>query len=253
MPANLAVKWEQVGEDEFGTPQFNLRPPDGHEDEEMHFLVTGNQAAGEIVLPSGLVYNVAPSIIRVASPEHAGLLSHHIGIQHEQTRRLGFGLERREERHPETGELLVATQPHLCTEHCGELARQTTAADAYRDQQALLASGAFEAAAANGGAAVIAFVNLHSASPGTTGTSELGSTRQGVAWTTATSGSPNPSNTGALSITLAASTTATHLGGWTLVSAGVYELGFPLSPTVTTGTSAGTVTFAVGAVAIGIT
>lgn len=247
MAANLLMKWEQIGEDEFGQPKFNLRPPVGHEDEPMHFLITGTHAAGEIALPNGVTYNVSPGVIRVASPEHAGLLSHHIGIQHEQAHRLGFGVER------VTDNGLLVAQPHLCTDHCGELARPVDAAQAYGDQQAALASGAFEAASANGGAAVITFVNLHSTTTGTTGTAELTSTRQAVAWTTATSGSPNPTNTAAISIALAASTTAGWLGGWTALTVGTFELGFPLSPSVTTGTSAGTVTFAIGAIAVGIT
>lgn len=248
MAANLAVKWEMLPEpDEFGVPRFNLRPPDGHENEEMHYLITGNFATGDIALPNGVVYNVSAPVIRVATPEHAGLLSHHIGVQHEMAKRLGFGIERVTE-----GGILVA-QPHLCTEHCGELARPGNAAQAYGDQQAALASATFEANSANGGAAPITFVNLHSTTTGTSGTAELTSTRQAVAWTSATSGSPNPANTAAISIALAASTTAGWLGGWSALTVGTFHLGFPLSPSVTTGTSAGTVTFAIGAIAIGIT
>lgn len=239
MAANLPMKWEQIGVDESGMPLFNVTLPDGAEGEEPHLVITGNHSSGPVELPDGTTYDVTAGVIRVKSPEHAGLVSHLIGEQHEQRGLLGFG------EHTEA--------QHICTDHCGELARPSTAADAYRAQQALLASGAAEAAASNGVAGITGFTNLHSASTGTTGANELGSTRQATAWTAATSGSPNPANSAALSYSLAASTTATHIGGWSLVSAGVFSVGFPLSPTVTTGTSAGTVTVAIGALVIGTT
>lgn len=245
--ANLAVKWVPTGEDEFGTPQFSLHPPEGHEDEAMHFVITGIHSTGDVTLPDGTVYNVSQPVIRVQSPEHAGLVHHLIAEQHEVQRRLGFAPD--EERHPDTGEVVGA--PHICTDHCGVLARQTTAADAFRSQQGLRASGTAEAASGNALAAGQPFVNLHSGDTGTSGANELASTRQAVAWTSATSGSPNPSNSSAISIALAASTTASYLGGWSAVTTGTFWLGYPLSPSVTTGTSAGTVTFAAGAVAIG--
>ena len=116
-----------------------------------------------------------------------------------------------------------------------------------------LASGAAEAAASNAVTAISGYTNLHSASPGTTGANELGSTRQATSWTTGTSGSPNPANSAALSYTIAASTTATHIGGWSAVTAGTYSVGFVLSPSITTGASAGTVTVAVSALSLATT
>jgi len=115
-----------------------------------------------------------------------------------------------------------------------------------------LASGAAEAAAANGVTAITGFTNLHGATPGTTGANELGSTRQATSWTAGTAAAPNPSNSAGLSYSLAASTTAGFVGGWSVVTAasGVYSIGFTLSPSVTTGTSAGTVTVAPGALSL---
>lgn len=229
----MALKYDQIGSDEFGNPLFNITLDDANPD----ILLTGKHAEGEVVLPDGTRYNVTPAVIEVKSPEHAGMVSHLIATSHEETGRFGLSPDNR----------------HVCTDACGALARPVTAAEAYGQEQALLASGAAEAAASNAVAAITGFTNLHSASPGTTGANELGSTRQATAWTTGTSGSPNPANSSAISYSLAASTTATHIGGWSLVSAGVYSVGFPLSPTITTGTSAGTVTVAIGALVLATT
>lgn len=246
----MALKWEQTGADEFGNPLFNILLDDASP----HILLTGPHSAGQLRVPDGTTYDVTPGLIEVRSQEHAGLLSHLIGVQHENAGRGGFGAERRVGVDgPDAG--LVVASPHICTELCGELARPVTAADAYGAQQALLASGAAEAAGANAIAGISPFTNLHSASPSTTGANELASVRQSTAWSTASSGSPNPSNTAGLSYTLAATTTATHVGGWSVVTAasGTFSIGFPLSPTVTTGSSAGTVTIAIGALVIALT
>lgn len=66
-----------------------------------------------------------------------------------------------------------------------------------------------------GGTVAITTVSLHTADPGTTGTSELvgGSyARQSVTWGAAASGVK--SNTGALVFQVPAGTTVTHVGGW---------------------------------------
>jgi hypothetical protein len=96
-----------------------------------------------------------------------------------------------------------------------------------------------------------AYVSLHSADPGTTGASELsGGTyaRVAVSWSTPASGAT--SNTGALTINIPASTTAAYFGVWSALTTGTYYIGGALSPTITTGTSAGTVTIAVGALSV---
>jgi hypothetical protein len=98
------------------------------------------------------------------------------------------------------------------------------------------------------------FVSLHTATPGTTGASEVtGGTyaRVAVTWTASTGGSA-ASNSGALSINLPASTTATHFGIWSTggTSGGQYYIGGALSPSVTTSTSAGVVTIAAAALTV---
>lgn len=95
------------------------------------------------------------------------------------------------------------------------------------------------------------YCSLHTATPGTTGASEVSGgayARVAVAWSTASAGSI--ANSGALTINLPASTTATHFGLWSASSAGTYYIGGALSPNVTTGGSAGTVTIAIGALTI---
>lgn len=118
-----------------------------------------------------------------------------------------------------------------------------------------LLSPAGAAAAANGITAITTFTALHSASPGTTGASEITtSTRQSTAWASATSGSPNPSNTGTVSYPLPASTTTTHVGGWNqLATGGTFSVGFALGSSITTGVSAGTVTAAPGGLTLTVT
>ena len=96
------------------------------------------------------------------------------------------------------------------------------------------------------------FVSLHTATPGTTGASEVtGGTyaRVAVTWTASTGGSA-ASNSGALSINLPASTTATHFGIWSASTGGTYYIGGALSPSVTTSTSAGVVTIAAAALTV---
>lgn len=97
-----------------------------------------------------------------------------------------------------------------------------------------------------------AYVSLHTADPGTTGASEVtGGTyaRAAVTWTASTGGSA-ASNSGALTINLPASTTASYFGIWSASTAGTYYIGGALSPSVTTGTSAGTVTIAIAALTV---
>jgi hypothetical protein len=115
-----------------------------------------------------------------------------------------------------------------------------------------LASAAAENGALSGISALTGhFLSLHTATPGTTGASEVSGgsyARVAVTWGTPSAGSM--ANTGALTVNLPASTTAAFFGDWSLVSVGVYYIGGALSPSVTTGASAGTVTFAIGAATI---
>jgi hypothetical protein len=95
------------------------------------------------------------------------------------------------------------------------------------------------------------YVSLHTADPGTTGASEVtGGTyaRIAVAWNSPSSGSVT--NSGALSINLPASTTASYFGVWSASTAGTYYVGGALSPSVTTGGSAGVVSIAAAALSV---
>ena len=96
-----------------------------------------------------------------------------------------------------------------------------------------------------------AYVSLHTADPGTTGASEVtGGTyaRVAAAWNSPSGGAVT--NSGALAINLPASTTASYVGIWSAITAGVYYIGGALSPSVTTGASAGVVSIAIGALSI---
>jgi hypothetical protein len=96
-----------------------------------------------------------------------------------------------------------------------------------------------------------AYVSLHTADPTTAGGSEVtGGTyaRVAVTWNSASGGSVTNSN--ALSINLPASTTAAYFGIWSASTAGTYYIGGALSPSVTTGASAGVVTIAIGAISV---
>jgi hypothetical protein len=96
-----------------------------------------------------------------------------------------------------------------------------------------------------------AYVSLHTADPGTTGASEVtGGTYARVAVTWAAPSGGAVANSGALSINLPASTTASYFGVWSASSAGTYYVGGALSPAVTTGASAGVVTIAVSALSV---
>lgn len=95
------------------------------------------------------------------------------------------------------------------------------------------------------------YVSLHTADPSTTGASEVtGGTyaRVAVTWNAASSGSVTQSN--ALSINLPASTTASYFGVWSASTAGTYYIGGALSPSITTGASAGVVTIAAGSLSV---
>ena len=95
------------------------------------------------------------------------------------------------------------------------------------------------------------YVSLHTADPGTTGASEVsGGTyaRVAVTWNSPSGGSV--SNSGALSIHLPASTTASYFGVWSATTAGTYYIGGALSPSVTTGASAGVITIASGSLSV---
>lgn len=93
---------------------------------------------------------------------------------------------------------------------------------------------------------LLAFVQLHSATPGTTGASELASsTRQACTWNNAAAGAKT--NSTSLTFTTPGTVAATYFGTWSLVSAGVFGIGGALASSVT----AVTITVAPGALSLG--
>lgn len=94
---------------------------------------------------------------------------------------------------------------------------------------------------------LLAFIALHSATPGTTGASEFsggGYARQAMTWNAASGGSKT--NSGTATFTTAGATAATHFSGWSAVTAGTYGIGGALTSSVT----ATTITVAAGALTI---
>jgi hypothetical protein len=116
-----------------------------------------------------------------------------------------------------------------------------------------LASAAAENAALNGLAGVgstnvIPYVALHTATPGTTGTSENPSTggyiRQACSWNAASAGAMT--NSTALTFSTAGSTAVTNIGTWSASTVGTYALGGTLTSSVT----AASITIASGAISL---
>lgn len=88
------------------------------------------------------------------------------------------------------------------------------------------------------------FISLHSADPGTTGTSEFTTvTRQAYTASTAAGGSVN--NTNSIAIPNGNTQSATFVAIWTAVTAGAFVVGAPTASPVT----AASVTFAAAAAA----
>lgn len=93
-------------------------------------------------------------------------------------------------------------------------------------------------AAANGVASNVGYVSMHTADPGTTGTSEVtGGTpayaRKAVAWSTASGGVASIS--GGVTFDVPGSTTITHVGLWSTATGGTYYGSAALSASETYG------------------
>ncbi len=92
---------------------------------------------------------------------------------------------------------------------------------------------------------VLAYVQLRSASPGTTGANELASTtRQACSWNAASGGTKT--NSSALTFTTPGTTAATFFGTFSASTAGTYGIGGALGSSVT----AATITIAAGAISL---
>lgn len=111
------------------------------------------------------------------------------------------------------------------------------------------ASGTAESAAINAVAGDATYINLCTGDPGTTGANEASSTRQSIAWTTSSAGSA-AQNSATINVSLAASTTVGYFGTWNASTSGTYIIGGALSSSITTGSTAGTVTFAADAISL---
>lgn len=95
---------------------------------------------------------------------------------------------------------------------------------------------------------VLAFVQLHTASPSTTGANEMASvTRLACSWNAASSGAKT--NSTALTFTTPGSSAATHFGTFSAVTSGTYGIGGAFTSSVT----AVTITVAAGALSLGAT
>jgi hypothetical protein len=90
-----------LGRNEDGTPHF-------HSESDGHVVVTG-PAYGQVTTSDGTAYDVSEAVIEVAGPEHAGEVSHLIGVMHE------------ERGHPDHPDVPFV---HACTDECGALKRE---------------------------------------------------------------------------------------------------------------------------------
>lgn len=92
---------------------------------------------------------------------------------------------------------------------------------------------------------VLAFVQMHTADPGTTGASESTATRQACSWNAAASRAKT--NSSALTFTgQAAGTPCTHFGTFSASTAGTFGISGALASSVT----AATITVAAGALSL---
>ena len=181
-----------------------------------HLLLTG-AIQGNVQTADGTLYNVSPAVIEVQDG-HQVEVAHLIGTHYVLNG------------HP-TDDTYIYTPPSLTTPG---------------DVVMALASGPAEAAALNGldgtqgTTNLIGFVSLHSASPGTTGANENAATggyaRLACTWNAANTGTGIKTNSTALSFSTSGSVPVTHIGTWTLVSAGAYTIGAPLGSTITAAT-----------------
>jgi hypothetical protein len=92
---------------------------------------------------------------------------------------------------------------------------------------------------------LLAFLQLHIGTTGTTGTNESTATRQAATWNAASAGSKTNSSSHTFT-TQAAGTAVTYVGTWSLVTAGVFGIGAQLTTPVT----AASITIAPGAITL---
>ncbi len=91
----------RLGTNDDGSPHFHYHCPDGH-------LVKTGPITGPVALPDGTVYDVTEEFIEVASLERGD--AYHEDEGHPQHR-------------PTAGDQDPVAFVHVCSDHCGELAR----------------------------------------------------------------------------------------------------------------------------------
>jgi hypothetical protein len=117
--------------------------------------------------------------------------------------------------------------------------------------QALNAQDATGTGAGTGAVNLLTAVALHTASPGTTGTSENANAgsyaRQATAWSSSSAGSAK-TNSSALTFSTLGTIAVTHVAGWSssAYAGGTYGMGAPLGSSVT----AASITVASGAISL---
>lgn len=115
------------------------------------------------------------------------------------------------------------------------------------------ASGTAEAQATNGLDAsgtpvnLMAFINVNTADPGTTGASEMvSSTRQAMTWNAGNTSTGIKTNSGTATLTTPGTVAGTFFSTWSASTAGTYGIGGALTSSVT----AVTITVAAGALSV---
>ncbi len=72
----MTITKTRLGTNEDGTPHFHY-VSDGH-------LIMTGPITGSVTTPDGTSYDVSPAFIEVASLDHAGDVSHAIGMRHQE-------------------------------------------------------------------------------------------------------------------------------------------------------------------------
>jgi len=103
---------------------YRQEPPDP----DKTVLLTG-PVKGPVTLSDGTVYDVSPDVLEV-SPEHAGELSHHIGVRHELE-----GHPDHQRRGTSEYDPLQHEYDHVCDATCGPARRTDEEADAAYDER----------------------------------------------------------------------------------------------------------------------
>lgn len=111
----MALSYRQIP-DENGALQWTV----DSDQENPHLLFTGQHASGRLTTSDGTEYDVTEPYVEIQQTQHAGELSHLIGVQHEQNQFACFASEPVYGPHPLTQEPdhLIAA-PHECTDDCG--------------------------------------------------------------------------------------------------------------------------------------